>query len=75
MRGKSNQSGRVAACRPGFVSGWLFSSAFLGLAIGLVEATLLWATPRIIPLLVPDVGWVIWFLGLGSAAGHLPNAT
>lgn len=62
MKSKSNQSGRVAACRPGFVSGWLFSSAFLGLVIGLVEAARLWTTPRVIPLLVPDVGWGIWFL-------------
>lgn len=45
-----------------FVSRCLFSGAFLGLLIGLFEAALLWTTPRVVPLLVPDVGWVIWFL-------------
>jgi arylsulfatase A-like enzyme len=62
MKRQPDQSGRPAAAHPGFVSGWLFSGAFLGLVIGLVEAFRLWTTPRVIPLLVPDVGWVIWFL-------------
>ncbi|MEJ2010265.1 MAG: sulfatase-like hydrolase/transferase [Acidobacteriota bacterium] len=44
------------------VARFFLISAALGLAIGLFEASLLWTTPRIIPLLVPDVGWVIWFL-------------
>jgi arylsulfatase A-like enzyme len=54
----SGPSGR----RAGFVSGWLLCSAFLGLLIGIFEAWMLWTRPRVIPLLVPDVGWVIWFL-------------
>ncbi len=40
---------------------FLFGSA-LGFFIGLFEAYRLWTTPRIIPLLVPDIGYVIWFL-------------
>ncbi len=51
-----------SARRSVVVSRCLFSSAFLGLLVGLFEAALLRTTPRVIPLLVPDVGWVIWFL-------------
>jgi hypothetical protein len=53
---------RTATRRPGLAFRWFLSSALLGLLIGLVEASLLWTTPRVIPLLVPDVGWVIRFL-------------
>lgn len=52
----------LAGRHPGLVSGWLFSGAFLGLLIGLFEAWLLWTRLRMIPLLVPDVGYVVWFL-------------
>ena len=62
MKGQLNQRGGMAANRAGVVSRFFFVSACLGLLIGLFEATLLWTTPRVIPLLVPDVGWVIWFL-------------
>jgi arylsulfatase A-like enzyme len=62
MNEQMNPPQGTASRRSQVVSRWLFSSAFLGLLIGLVEATLLWTTPRVIPLLVPDVGWVIWFL-------------
>jgi hypothetical protein len=62
MERRPNQSGRPAAGHPRFVSGWLFSGSFLGLLIGFAETFVLRTTPRIIPLLVPDVGWVVWFL-------------
>lgn len=44
------------------VSRFFLISAAFGLIVGVFEASLLWTTPRIIPLLTPDVGWVIWFL-------------
>jgi arylsulfatase A-like enzyme len=62
MKDPSNQSGWGAHGGRGFISIWLFSSAFLGFVMGLFEAALLWTKPRVYPLLVPDVGWVIWFL-------------
>ena len=46
----------------GFVSRWLFISALLGLLIGFFEAWMLWTRPRVIPLLEPDVAYVVWFL-------------
>jgi arylsulfatase A-like enzyme len=62
MKRQLNQPERTTTRRTGVVSRFLLISAFLGLLIGLFEASLLWTTPRVIPLLVPDVGWGIWFL-------------
>jgi len=62
MKRQGNQSLGTEGRRVGVVSRFLFISALVGLLIGLVEASLLWTTPRIIPLLVRDVGYVIWFL-------------
>ncbi|MCL5671416.1 MAG: sulfatase-like hydrolase/transferase, partial [Acidobacteria bacterium] len=46
----------------GFVSRWFFISALMGLLIGIFEAWMLWTRPRVIPLLEPDVAYVVWFL-------------
>jgi len=62
MKRQQNQLERIASRRAGTVLRFLLVSAFLGLLIGIFEAELLWITPRVIPLLAPDVGWVIWFL-------------
>lgn len=62
MKRQQNQPGEIVGRRAATVSRFLFISAFVGLLIGLVEAALLWTTPRVIPLLAPDVGWVVWFL-------------
>jgi len=62
MKRQQNQLERIASRGAGTVRRFLLVSAFLGLLIGIFEAELLWTTPRVIPLLVPDVGWVIWFL-------------
>ncbi len=77
MKKQQDLPGGTGSTRAVFVSRWLFSGAFLGLLIGLAEAARLWTAPRVIPLLVPDVGWVIWFLAplvgpfpSGLAAGN-----
>ena len=57
--GEPNRSGGLTTGQDGVVSRFFFVSAFLGLLIGLVEASLLWTDPRVIPLIVADVGWVI----------------
>ena len=62
MNGQLNLPKGSSGGRSPVVSRCLFSSAFPGLLIGLFEATRFWTAPRVIPLLVPDVGWVIWFL-------------
>src|SRR5690348_9543848 len=62
MKRQQNQLERIASRGAGTVRRFLLVSAFLGLLIGIFEAELLWTTPRVIPLLVPDVGWVVWFL-------------
>ncbi|HUZ46956.1 MAG TPA: sulfatase [Terriglobia bacterium] len=46
----------------GLVYRWVVISAFMGLLIGIFEAWMLWTRPRVIPLLTPDVGYVVWFL-------------
>ena len=80
MKKQQNLFGGTGSSRSVFVSRWLFSGAFLGPLIGLAEAARLWTTPRVILLLVPDVGWVIWFLAplvgpfpSGLAAGNPPR--
>ncbi len=57
----------------------------MGFFIGLFEAYHLWHNPRIVPLLVPDVGYVIWFLAplvdmvlfgiVGFVLGYLARLT
>jgi len=71
--------------RAGVISRFSMLSGTAGLAVGLYEAWLLWTRPRVIPLLVPDVGYVIWFLAplvdmvffglLGLALGWLASRT
>lgn len=58
----SKEPAKAPCARAGMVSGFFLFSLSLGLLIGLFEAYLLWTRPRIVPLLVPDVGYVIWFL-------------
>ena len=62
MKRQPNQPKGAPARGAGTVYRFLAVSAFLGLLIGIFEAARLWTTPRVIPLLAPDVGWVIWFL-------------
>jgi len=62
MTSRSTESDRPVGNRSGIVSRFFLASAWLGLLIGLFEAYLLWTTPIVIPLLDPDVGYVIWFL-------------
>lgn len=62
MRGHGKQPGGTAGHRNGVVSRFFLASVAIGLLLGFFEASLLWTTPRIMPLLVPDVGWVIWLL-------------
>ena len=62
MKNTGNKSAGTIVAPAGIVSRFFLLSAALGLLIGLFEAYLLWTRPRVIPLLVPDVGYVIWFL-------------
>ena len=85
MKRQGKQSDGTTGRRDGVVSRFFLISAAVGLLIGLFEAYLLWTTPRIIPLLVPDVGYVIWFLAplldmvffalLGLGLGWLASRT
>jgi len=62
MKSTGKESAGKAGTHDGIVSRFFLLSAPVGFLIGLFEAHLLWTTPRVIPLLVPDVGYVIWFL-------------
>ena len=62
MKSTGKISAGGAGAGAGIVSRFFLLSAALGFLIGLFEAYLLWTRPRVIPLLVPDVGYVIWFL-------------
>lgn len=62
MEHSKNESNRRSREQKGIVYSFFVVSAALGLLIGLFEAFHLWTTPRFIPLLVPDVGYVVWFL-------------
>src|SRR5574337_1381682 len=51
-----------AASRREIVSRFVAISALAGLLLGIFEAALLRSSPRIEFLLVPDIGFVEWFL-------------
>src|SRR5690348_6370719 len=51
-----------AAGRAGMIALFSLISAAAGLLAGLFEAALLWHSPRVIPLLQPDICYVEWFL-------------
>ncbi|MCL5005008.1 MAG: sulfatase-like hydrolase/transferase [Acidobacteria bacterium] len=48
--------------RSGAVLRFFVFSSLIGFLIGLFEAALLWKTPHMAALLVPDVRYVVWFL-------------
>ena len=62
MKSTGKESDGTAGMRAGIVSRFFLVSAALGLLAGLFEAALLWRSPRVIPLLQPDIGYVEWFL-------------
>jgi arylsulfatase A-like enzyme len=62
MKSSGRKSWEVVSPPAGTISCFLLTSASAGLLMGLFEASLLWTSPRIMPLLEPDVGYVIWFL-------------